>query len=73
MRQQREARSSFARSWLGRGYSLLARVTGATGVSSAHHHVAAAWGAADAAGDSRGSTAGTEIATDDATAGAADA
>ena len=46
---------------------------GGAGVDGAHHHVAAAGGAADAGGDSRGSTRGAEIATDDATAGAADA
>lgn len=79
---QRKGRSGGARAWLGRKATLALLTAqdaaahpraGAAGVRGAHHHVAAAGGAADAGGDGRGSTGGAEIATDDATAGAADA
>lgn len=46
---------------------------GGTGIRGAHHHVAAAGGAAHSCVDSRGSTRDAEIARDDATAGAAHA
>lgn len=46
---------------------------GGTGIRGAHHHVAAAGGAAHSGVDSRGSTRDAEIATDDATSGAAHA
>lgn len=47
--------------------------TGGAGIRGAHHHVAAAGGAAHSCVDSRGSTRDAEIARDDATAGAAHA